>query len=84
MILEAEYPINKISKIKSICDKKFECGYGYYQITEDGKLYDKSNWNWWTNDLENDLKNIKEEQLLWLMTDEPVEPEIIKIRVTKP
>jgi hypothetical protein len=81
MILEGEYPIDKISEIKSKCDEEYECGYGYYQITEKGKLYSKENWNWWTNNLENDLKNIRAEQLLWLMTDEPVEPEIIKISV---
>jgi hypothetical protein len=80
MILEGEYPIEKIFDIKEKCDVKFECGYGYYQITEKGKLYDNSQWNWWTS-LDDDLKNIREDQLLWLMTDEPVDPDIIKIKL---
>jgi hypothetical protein len=80
MILEDECPLAEITGMKKKCDTEFDCGYGYYQITEAGRLYSNDNWCWWTS-LEEDLKTIQENQLLWLMTDQPVDPEIIKIRV---
>ena len=60
------------------------CAFDYYQITNINEMFRRNNWSWGFISDYNEIKNkLKEGQTLWLYSNQPIEIDIVALRIVE-